>query len=160
MTRAETGKVLAILKAAYPRQDIPPETVAVYADMLSDLDGDAVATAARAHIATSPFFPSVSELRRRALPPALQPEVAWGEVMHKIASVGRYRIPAWSSPAIEATVNAIGWQELCGSENLSVERAHFFRTYAAFQGQATERTNLDGIEAQRKPLPFLTDGDA
>ena len=61
------GAVEAIttLAAAFQR-DLSPETVAVYAAALADIDPGLLAESVRQAIATLKFFPTVAELRRTA----------------------------------------------------------------------------------------------
>ena len=42
MTQEETNQFVAVLKAAYPREEIRPETVRIYARMFEDLDASGV----------------------------------------------------------------------------------------------------------------------
>jgi hypothetical protein len=59
-------ELVAVLKAAFPRQPVEPETVKVYANFLVDLDVDAATAAAKRLVATSRFFPTIAELREAA----------------------------------------------------------------------------------------------
>ena len=63
MTKPEAIKLIAVLRAAYPNQDITEETVELYAAMLADLDFSIAQESLQRHIATSRFFPTVAELR-------------------------------------------------------------------------------------------------
>lgn len=63
MTESEALKTIAVLKAAYPRQEIQEETLRIYLAELIDLDYDLIGKAARTHIRTSQWFPTIAELR-------------------------------------------------------------------------------------------------
>lgn len=63
MTKAEALKLVAILEAAYPRQDLRPETVEVYAQFLQDLDYSVASKVVHNHIRNEKWFPSVAEIR-------------------------------------------------------------------------------------------------
>lgn len=65
MRKSEVTKVLTMLSGAYPSANVTPETVMVYETMLSDLEAMSVVQAVIDHIATSKWFPSISELRER-----------------------------------------------------------------------------------------------
>lgn len=92
MNATTTGAILAQLVAAYPRQEISKQTVAVYVRQLADLEPEQLAAAADLHIRRSRFFPSVAELRQGVLehqqemdlapPPAAR---AWGWVLEAMA---------------------------------------------------------------------------
>ena len=58
------------------------------------------------------------------------PEEAWGEVIKAIARYGYCGKPEFSSPLIANAVECIGWRDMCMSENIGVERAHFMRAYS------------------------------
>lgn len=71
MTREETTKILAILKAAYPNsyknmsQQEALGTVAVWHMQFADMPPDIVLMAVQKCISTSPFPPSVSEVKKK-----------------------------------------------------------------------------------------------
>lgn len=66
---------ISTLAAAF-QKELSPDTVAVYATALADIDPDLLAESVRQAIATHKFFPAVAEIRRTAariaglLPPA------------------------------------------------------------------------------------------
>lgn len=162
MTPIQVAEVLALLQAAYPSARISRGTLEVYATFLADLGHAAGLAAARKHVASCKFFPTVAELREIALtasascPPV---EDAWAEVRRKIGSEGRYRTPTWSHPAIAACVEAIGWTELCNSEEQAIDRAHFLRLYRDRREGALVAENIGQLEAHHagrigKALPI------
>lgn len=63
MTGQETAKILAVLKAAFPRQVVELETVKVYASFLADLEWDVAEAAVRQLVSRSRFFPTIAEIR-------------------------------------------------------------------------------------------------
>ena len=71
MTREETIKVLAILKAAYPNSyktmsvDEANATATVWAVQFADMPAEAVMIAINKLIGTSPFPPAISEVKDR-----------------------------------------------------------------------------------------------
>jgi hypothetical protein len=139
---SETEKIVAslgILIAAYPNFDLKVETIRVYKEMLKDLDAQMLEQAVLAHIATSKFFPTISELRDKVsslveracqVPPAAE---AWGEVMQKIRTIGHTlyggSVPEFSHPLIGRIVFCLGWNDLCLSENSIADRARFIQAY-------------------------------
>lgn len=54
---------------------------------------------------------------------------AWAEVLGQVNKVGSYGQPKFSSGAIQKSVEAIGWRQICLSETPMIERAHFLRIY-------------------------------
>ena len=71
MTREETTKILAILKAAYPNsyknmsQKEAMGTVAVWHMQFADMPPDIVMMAVQKCISTSTFTPSISEVKKK-----------------------------------------------------------------------------------------------
>lgn len=150
--------ILGILIAAYPNFDLKVETIRVYKEMLKDLDAHMLEQAALAHIATSKFFPSISELRDKVsslveracqVPPAAE---AWGEVMQKIRTCGHIlyggSVPEFSHPLIGRVVSYLGWNDLCLSENSIADRARFIQAYEV------------ELNRQREDLRFLPETHA
>jgi hypothetical protein len=149
MKASEAQKLVAVLKAAYPRQPIPPETTRLYAAQLVDLPADAVQQAVRDLIASSPYFPTLADIRKRVAelqlgaPSAWQ---AWEEVEQQCQAASRheggiwepYR-PRWSHPLVERAVKLMGgfWQ-LYDSQRLSIERAQFLRLYEQARSEAVQ----------------------
>lgn len=162
MKPSQVVRCLRRLRALYPDKLLSSETMASYAAMLADLSVDQLAAAIEKHAATSRYWPSVAELRALAVedeaaPPA---EIAWGEVMRAVSSVGRYRSPQWSHPAIEAAVEAVGgWQRVCDDDTEGVLRAHFYRTYNAYRERIERDANYSGLPYKREARR-LSSGDA
>jgi hypothetical protein len=107
-TTREIHEVWTALTMAYPYfgrndQDKPKDprelaqTLKLYEQMLSDVDGSALVLAAKAHMAASRFFPTIHDLRQAAIEislPRREPAiVAWGDVMaaQTWAWPGRYQ---------------------------------------------------------------------
>lgn len=63
MTRQEALKLVAILEAAYPRQELRRDTVEIYARFLQDLDYKVAERVIAQHIRTQKWFPAISEIR-------------------------------------------------------------------------------------------------
>ncbi|RJQ10889.1 MAG: hypothetical protein C4551_01915 [Bacillota bacterium] len=129
--------MLDVLVEAYPDKEIKPGTVEIYIRCLADLPYEAVQAAVLQHITSNKWFPTISELRELAtgmlpgnqIPTATE---AWAEVKQAFAKVGYYGKPEWSHPALAKTVEAMGWQSLCMSENDIADRAHFIRLYEVY----------------------------
>lgn len=165
MTKAETIKLLAVLRAAYPNQTITEETVDVYCGMLADLDAEAATQGVKALLAESRFFPTISEIRAAALRDnhaIASGLVAWGEVMAAVKRVGSYATPEWSSETVAKAVRAIGWESICRCEmeQLNTLRSQFIRTFDAYHGHATRERNIGSLTGESTPerLPTGTDG--
>jgi hypothetical protein len=142
MTPKEAIEVMAILTAAYPNFTINAETIEIYSRFLMDMPfglGEAIALKL---ISENKWFPSISEIREaviKIMPNEIpSTEEAWLEVMDNIRSVGSYGSPTFSNPLIGKAVNAIGWRELCLSDNPIADRAHFFKIYESYRNREVE----------------------
>lgn len=150
MTKGESMKLLAMLRAAWPRQEVGADTAEVYAEMLKDIPFDEASAAVRRIVQTSKWFPAIAEIReqvaesRSALDP---PELAWGQVQAAISKIGAYHQPLFSNPAIQRAVKALGWRQICLDENLSATRARFIDAYRAARSQQIESTTTGRLLA-------------
>ena len=137
MSKEGVVRALATLSAAYQRELTDP-TIALYMEALNDLDDRALMSACESVIVTSRFFPTIAELRERAVfalhpegaPPA--PEMAWAEVMKAVTTQGRYERPEFSHELIRATLDLTGgYIRLCDATTASegANRAQFISTY-------------------------------
>lgn len=131
MTLEQAGMLLDALHAAFPRTEVSPETVWIYARYLTDIEYEAGAFAVAAYIAEGRWFPTIGEIRARVDGGNKPPDVdlAFGEVLAGVSKWGQYRDPRWTHPAIAAAVGALTWREICLSENADALRAHFFKVY-------------------------------
>ena len=143
MTEVEAASLIAILAAAFPNAKIDARSVSVYVEHIREFpyaDGQEAVTGI---VRTSEWFPTVAVLRREilSLQGALCPaaEEAWVEVEAGMRKYGRTRRVEWSHPAIGEAVSAMGWTNMCLSENIDVVRGHFFKIY----NSVSKRTDRD-----------------
>lgn len=149
MTPENVAKLLARLAFTWPNFTLPtdPESVEVMVEVwCEELAGvtnpEAVQAVKSLSAEGREFPPAVGLIRKRAL--ELRQQVtgegvpneaeAWAEVKHLIARRGWPNPPApedCSHPALHRAITAMGWMELCKSENEVADRAHFLRLYAA-----------------------------
>jgi len=147
-TAIEIQQVYNLLAVNYPahvaklREGDMRDQIALWAQLLGDLPGDVLKAAALQHMAVSQWFPAVAELRQQAgsltAPPAHAAIEAWGEVTAAMASTRYYRyadgfheFPKFSDPVTQRVVDALGWGNLCGSEDGTADRARFLQGYDA-----------------------------
>lgn len=171
MTEAQAVALVAVLQAAYPRQELREETIRLYAAMLRDLEFVSAEQAVKRIIASSPYWPAIAEIRNAVaeaetgLP---SPEEAWEEVRRAVRDVGSYGRPQWSNPVLARAVESIGWLQICLSEQPGVERAHFLRVYESLRSRAVlERNVAPLLNGERRGealpladvLPALVAGD-
>ncbi len=130
--------ILEILSSAFPNFKLRPETAEIYTAALSDLSRDVLMRAVGRCLHECKFFPSIAEIRERAygdqdIPSSAE---AWEEVMQQVYQVGHLGQPTFRNPLVEQIVAAIGWREICLSENVIADRAHFFRLYEELASRA------------------------
>jgi len=97
--------------------------------IMPDIDFEQAKTAVIKILRTSKFEPKPSEIIEAVksmtdnTPSA---EQAWQEVIDKL---NPYKKPEWSSDLIQEAVKVMGYKQLCGSENPSIDRAQFMKIY-------------------------------
>lgn len=153
MTKTETIRLFTLIAAAYPRDkafaDASPTMIDMWAKMLNDVPLMVVEQALSAHIATSPFPPSIAEIREWAAggPDEGSAVEAWGMVMHSIRVYGYYD----ATKAKEFMGDEIwkvllmtfpSWEAICRSENIEADRAHFFKVWNGYKKQQKQRAIL------------------
>lgn len=165
MTRAELGKLFALMGAAYPRvqAELPQNPaalqamLAVWQELLGDLAYD-VAQAATLRVlaaATFPGLPPVGLIRQAAAaltaPRDPDPDEAWAQVMAAMRRHGYldpYAAYDEMAPRVAEVARGIGWRSLCEGTP-DVVRGQFRAAYSA----ARDRTR----QAAALP-PALQDG--
>lgn len=139
------ANAIGILRDAYPRQQFPDRTVALYGAALADLDGNEVAEAVGRLIRTSAFLPSIAEIRREvaearaALP---TPEEAW-TIVHQ----PRAKIP----PEIRGALDDVGGRYAIRTGTPERTRRMFLDAYTA-----RRESTLLAVMIDRPPHPLLT----
>jgi hypothetical protein len=143
-TEREVAQIIAVIATAYPNWQPAPNTPELYYQLLGDIQTEELKTAVLHCVAESgrKFAPSIGEIRGAVgelrgmisnVPSSYQ---AWQEVQRQIVDVGSYRTPEFTSPVIKAAVDAMGWRNLCLSEDATADRARFIQCYEQFKTRA------------------------
>lgn len=151
MQQGEIVEVIALVAVYWPGLRVPHDEaeqdvmVGAWGRLLGDLDQQtAVAAVESIAVDGERFAPQPGQIRARALELTTREsipdvDVAWGEVTKAISRYGHTtpvgQIP-WSHPAIHGAVDALGWQRICASTDLMVDRAHFIRFYGKAHARA------------------------
>ena len=80
MNDAEAAQILQLISAAWPKQQLPNETRALYGVMLADFSYQETYDAINTLICTAVFVPSIAEIRRIVVETRcnlLEPQRAW-----------------------------------------------------------------------------------
>lgn len=133
MSKQECAVLVGMIASAYPSWKPTQETVAVYVELLQDLELKEAQNAVKSLLMTSEFPPPVATIRKKVLEqrdgaPLLKAE-AWDLVMTMIRRYGTNERPNIEDSVTAQIVKAIGWRELCTSTNTDTIRAQFFRLY-------------------------------
>lgn len=162
MTREEIVKLLAVLKANYSgalkdmtRQEAEGK-INLWITMFADTDKEIMNLAIQKMIATSKYFPTVAEVRETIAEIStgyiIDGGEAWGEVIAAIRNYGQYRETKALESMSEMTrtvVQRMGWHNLCMSEDMEIDRAHFLKIYQAEEKRQKQKNSLP-LEIQQK----------
>ena len=133
MERQECAALVGMIASAYPSWKPTQETVAVYVELIIDLDKQTAQNALRGLLMVSEFAPSVAGIRKKVLElqgglPLTKTE-AWESIMDYVRRYGIYERPAIKDDVVAEVVRAIGYREICQSTNTDTIRAQFLRLY-------------------------------
>lgn len=142
MTVQETTKIVNALKVAYPRyaeqiQENKQGMISLFTAMFKDMSYEVVNCALQKFILESPYPPTVHDLYKEIVSVTKfnvpDEDEAWHEVARAIRLYGYYR-PEEAfdsmSEVVRDVVKAIGWLEICLSENIEIVRDQFIRLYS------------------------------
>lgn len=172
MTIDEFTTLFEILIAAYPghkfkSEDDMGKTLIVWYNLLSDLPYKLVEAAMHNHIlqSNSPFFPSINEIRTKALeivsPETTTAAEAWGEVLRAVQYYGIYNIEEGLKslkPLTRRVTEAVGFRTICiaSEDEIGVVRGQFLKMYEQMANRERQAALLpDGM---KKKLHELAEG--
>lgn len=139
------ANAIALLRDAYPRQQFPDRSVALYGAALADLDDTEVAAAIKRLIRRETWLPSIADIRREVAVERVgepDPEEAWAQVSRAIDDGGYgLRIQSLAAQAVA---------DLGGAFTLRQMKAGMARR--AFLDAYTARLNRE-IQREMGSLP-------
>jgi hypothetical protein len=152
MTASEARALVAQLKAAFPRQEVTKETLAVYARMLADLDVDAAQHAVLGIMAESTFFPAIAEIRERVARNACTLPSVEAALAELDRAVRRFSPDDsrtwtydddWSDPLIARAVHMVGSvAQIWGSRSPGYDRREFKAAYLGLCDEQVKSVQL------------------
>lgn len=162
MSEKEFEMIAAAIKASYPNANVLPDKFAMrlWYEMLCDLDYSIAQNAVKEHISVSPFPPKIADIRQKCAD-RMVPQIgdwgeAWGEVEHAIRYFGYMREKEALESMSEITrkvVRRMGWRNICMSENVVADRAHFSQIYDILAKRMTiERQMPIAVAAEKAQL--------
>lgn len=141
MNKQETVKLFARIAMLFPRDTTFRNADAVmvesWEELLSDIPADLAMAAVKAHAATSPFVPGISDIRSRALSIAvpdtrLSGEDLWASLIKAVRRGRNRRTESMEAIPEYAREFADRWFiEVCDAEELGVIRGQFVRAWEA-----------------------------
>ena len=150
MTRKEFSTFVSAMKTYYPRENLLPnqQAMELWYQELADIPYNVASAALRSYVQQNKFSPTISEIRSMAgeVKQGDMPDWSegWEQVMRSIRRYGMYN----EAKALESmddmtrtVVQRMGFQNLCLSENVSVERANFRQIYE----QVAERKKKENL---------------
>lgn len=177
MTRDEFKVLVKGMKAVYAQPTFIPDQDAfnIWFSLMGDLPYEVCSVAAQKYMLTNKFPPTVAELREMAANAVNGDPLTWGEswerALNSVRKYGSYNKQAALDsldPLTRKCVESIGYMQLCMSENIMVERAHFQKIFEVFAKreqtekqiplglqQAINQLQLKGVDGQ----PLLGDGN-
>ena len=151
MTQTEFEYVRAAIKAAWPGYTIMNDRYSIrfWFNMLGHLELKVAEQAVMQLAATSKYPPQISDILQKAAEmngAVLEdPGEAWQLVMKAVRHYGSYQpyeAKASLPPIVRTAVEQIGYLELCNSENITADRAHFFRIYETLRAREMEAKKM------------------
>lgn len=171
MTSGEFTKLMGFVMAAVDKPVARP-TLEAYFDMLQDLPYELAAVAIKKIIATDeyPTLPTIGKIRQAAAEISrghiLSAPEAWGMVLKAVHEYGYYRegeALASLPGQVAEVVRWMGFQTICMSEKISVDRGQFLRMYEVHQKREQEQAVLppavrDVIKQLAGKMKMIGDG--
>lgn len=151
MDSNQFGEFMAIIKSAYPRENLfGIESVKdVWFRLLKDIDGRIIKLAAMKWVSTQKWPPSIAEIRLACVDIQEGTDDDWSkkweQVLKLIAKYGYYRSNEAFSEMDDLTsqvVKRIGYINLCKSENLGIDRAAFRDIYLSLAKRKKEDAQM------------------
>lgn len=153
MERKEFAQFVAALKTYYPRESFlaNEQAAELWFAHLRDLPYEVASCALNKWVTTNVWSPTIADLRRLAVEVSKgEPKdwgTAWAEVLDAARYLGRYQKAealAGFDDVTRRAVNALGWEEICISEDLTALRANFRMVYENAAAKQAQNAALPG----------------
>jgi hypothetical protein len=151
MDKTDVIKLVGICSVNYrnfPEAGKEALLIDLWANMLSDVTYQIAEIAIKKYMSESVFPPTIADIRQRIAevtkPRTVTPIEAWGNVTAVIRKYGSYNETKALEELDQLTRRAVqyfGYRELCLSENVMVDRAHFLKMFESL----AERENKNNL---------------
>ena len=138
MTSEEFSKFAMALKTYYSRDALLPNAQAMelWFRQLCDIPYEIAEAVLNKWVATNKWSPTIADIRELAVEMKTGTSIEWGEawetVMRAVRKFGYYQKADALDSLDDITrrcVERVGWNDICMSENIAVERANFRMIY-------------------------------
>ena len=138
MTSQEFDKIRAALKSAWPSANIMPDkfSINLWYQMLKDIPYKVCSAAVMELMGTEKYAPSIAQIREKCSAYKEESDMEAGEawefvrkMIRKYGHPGELEALAEMDDLTREATQAIGFLNICKSENIMVERAHFLKIY-------------------------------
>jgi len=156
MDREQFKLLVKGMKAVYAQPTFIPDQDAfnMWFALVGDLPYDVAGAAVKKYILLNKFPPTVADIRELASGIVNGNPLSWGEswerALNAVRKYGSYNKTAALDSLDSLTrkcVESIGYMELCMSENIMVERAHFQKVFEVFaKREQTEKQIPLGLQ--------------
>jgi hypothetical protein len=131
MKKHNFDKGMAALLCAFPDRKFDCN---IFWTFLSDLKDDEFLKSIADIISTkSELYPGTNVIalirEKGKLKEDMTAGEAWAICLREIRRVGSYDYPKSLDPLIEKVISIMGWRDLCLSDNMIADRAHFMKIY-------------------------------
>lgn len=179
MDKKQFAAFAMALKTYYPRETLLPnqQAMELWFREIQDIPFDVAEMALRKWVATNKWSPSIADIREMTSGIVNGDPLTWGEswerALKAVRRFGSYNKGAALDsldPLTRKCVESIGYMELCMSENIMADRAHYQRIFetlskreqtnkqiAAPLLEAISQVQLKGIDGQ--PLQIGSGGE-
>lgn len=156
MTKKEFGTFTMALKTYYSKENLLPneQAMELWYRELCDIPYEVAEAALRKWVATNKWSPSIAEIREMTSTVIHGEQLTWGEAWERaLKAVRKYghldpkKALESLDPLTRKCVQNIGYMQLCMSENIMVERAHFQKIFDIYAKRERADQNL--------PTPLL-----
>ena len=174
MTKQEFATFAMALKTYYPREALLPnqQAMELWFRELCDIPFGVAEMALRKWVSTNKWSPSIADIREMTSGIVNGEPMSWGEswekALNSVRKYGSYNKGAALEsldPITRKCVESMGYTELCMSENIMVERAHYQKIFEVYSKrerdvqrmaapllEAISHLQLNGMDGQRLQL--------
>ena len=174
MDKKEFATFAMALKTYYPREQLLPnqQAMELWFRELCDIPFDVAEMSLRKWVSMNKWSPSIADIREMTSGIVNGDPMSWGEswekalgAVRKYGSYNKGKALESLDPITRKCVESIGYLELCMSENIMVDRAHYQRIFEVYSKreqtnqriaapllEAISHLQLNGVNGQRLKL--------